>query len=114
METLVTAWSLPASPRGFHGTVKILDRAGFFGAIEGHIAHRLAAAERAALEIECRTTVVFRYKGAELAVADDADLAALVFGSVERAPPAANDRGLAEILARVFPLPLPGYGLNYI
>jgi hypothetical protein len=114
METLVNAWSLSPSPRGFHGTVKIVHRPRFFSAIEELIALRLTPAEHAALVIECGPTVVFRYKDAELAIAHDADLAALVFGSVERARPAAKDGGLAEILARVFPLPLPGYGLNFI
>ncbi len=94
--------------------MKILDRAGFFGAIEGHIASRLTQGERAGLTIQCGPAVVFRYKGAELAIADDADLTALVFGSVAHTPPAAEDGTLREILARLFPLPLPGYGLNYI
>jgi predicted N-acetyltransferase YhbS len=114
MEALVNAGDLPSAPRGFHGTVKIVDRPGFFSAIEEHLSLRLARSEREALAIECGATVVFRYKGAELAIADDADLAALVFGSVTHTPPAAKDGVLREILARVFPLPLPGYGLNYI
>jgi predicted N-acetyltransferase YhbS len=114
MEALINAWDLPSVPRGFHGTVKIVDRPRFFSALEGHISLRLTRAERAALAIECGSAVAFRYEGAELSVADDADLAAFVFGSVLHAAPAANDGRLAEILARIFPLPLPGYGLNYI
>lgn len=114
METLAKAWNLPFAPRGFHGTVKIVDRPGFFSAIEGHLSLRLSRAERAALAINCGAAVTFRYEEAELSTAGDADLAALVFGSVEHAPPAAKDGTLREILARVFPLPLPGYGLNFI
>jgi GNAT superfamily N-acetyltransferase len=114
MQTLANAWDLPSVNRGFHGTVKIVDRPRFFSAIEGYIALRLTRAERAALVIDCGATVVFRYDGEELLIANDADLAALVFGSVAQAPPSAGGRRLREILARVFPMPLPGYGLNYI
>jgi predicted N-acetyltransferase YhbS len=114
METLVNALGLPSVLRGFHGTVKIVDRPRFFEAIEGHISLRLTREERAALTIDCGSTVAFRYEGAELSITADADLAALVFGSVDHAPPGAKDVRLGDVLARVFPLPLPGYGLNYI
>ena len=114
MTELARAHTLSSDLRGFHGTMKIVDTARLFNAMEGNIARRLTAAERAGLAIECGPTVVFRYKGAELSVSDPADLAALVFGSVEREPPVAENRTLQEVLARLFPLPLPGYGLNYI
>lgn len=114
MESLTKSWDLPSVRRGFHGTLKIIDRPRFFSAIEGHISLRLTRAERAALTIDCGSTVIFRYKGAEHPIANDADLAALVFGSVEQVPPAAKNVGLRDIFARVFPIPLPGYGLNFI
>jgi hypothetical protein len=41
------------------------------------------------------------------------DLAALVFGSVERASPRPSAGPLADLLGRIFPVPLPCYGLNY-
>lgn len=114
MEILANAWDLPSVDRGFHGTVKIVDRPRFFSAIEGHIALRLNRAERAALVIDCGSTVVFRYQGEEISITDDSDLAALVFGSIAHASPTPGGRRLMKILARLFPMPLPGYGLNYI
>jgi hypothetical protein len=94
--------------------VKIVDRPGFFSAIEGHIALRLERGERAALAIQSGSTVVFRYQGEEISISDDSDLAALVFGSATHAPSATAGPRLKKILARMFPMPLPGYGLNYI
>ena len=47
-------------------------------------------------------------------VSSDEDLAALVFGSAERPSPDPGQGRLGGLLRGVFPLPLPGYGLNYI
>jgi hypothetical protein len=114
MEILAHAWGLPMVDRGFHGTLKIVERKLFFSAIERYIASRLSREERGGLVIDCGPAMRFRYEGGELLVEKDEDLAALVFGSVERAAPEAGTKGLGEILARLFPMPLPGYGLNYI
>ena len=76
------------------GTLKIIDAAGFFKALEPRFQARLSLEDRAYLASH------------DVTAALAADLAALVFGSIEREPPA--------VLRSVFPLPLPAYGLNYI
>ncbi len=82
METLAATLGLPRRITGMHGTLKIIDRAAFITAIEP------------------------RFHGSRPALPDATeDLAAVVFGSVERTVARA---------AALLPLPLPGYGLNYI
>jgi predicted N-acetyltransferase YhbS len=112
-EFLARARALQAKPNGFSGTVKIIDRHGFFKAIEGYVSERLTPAESRDLRIECGPTVTFRLGSERLAITEDGDLAALVFGSIERAVPSAGGR-LGGILGRLFPMPLPNYGLSYI
>jgi len=103
---------LSSSPHGFDGTVKIVDREAFFRAIKGYIAERLTLEESRDLAIECGHAVTFSLGAERFTVTEDGDLAALAFGSVERAVPSAEGR-LGGILRRLFPLPLPWYGLNY-
>jgi hypothetical protein len=79
---------------GMHGTLKIIDAARFFKALEPRFQARLSAEDRTVLSAR------------ELTAATAEDLAALVFGSIERESP--------RILGSVFPLPLPAYGLNYV
>jgi predicted N-acetyltransferase YhbS len=112
-EFLARVHALHAMPKGFNGTVKIIDRLGFFRAIEGYIAERVTPAENRDLRIECGPTVTFSCGSERLAVTEDGDLAALVFGSIERTAPSAGGR-LGGILRRLFPIPLPEYGMNYI
>jgi len=64
--------------------------------------------------VEIDGAVVFRLGAEQLSCPTPADLAALLFGSVERAGSAAGSGRLGALLARLFPLALPGYGLNYI
>ncbi len=82
------------------GTLKITDPRMFFKSISCLVP--------SGLSIECGDAIVFRIGGESVRVSTDGDLAALVFGSVERRSPD------AALLRDVFPLPLPSYGLNYI
>jgi len=95
-ETIFLAGAFGCAIRsaGMHGTLKIIDTARFFKALEPRFQARLSAEDRA-VHLSYNTTA---------AAAED--LAALVFGSVEREPP--------QVLRSVFPLPLPAYGLNYV
>ena len=83
----------------------------------------LSAEEREAFTIETSdggalsgpaAAVRFRFHSEEMAIGPDEDLAALVFGCLERPVPDAGPGPLGGILRRLFPLPLPGYGHNYI
>jgi hypothetical protein len=104
---------LPVSALGFRGTLKVVDRAGLFRALEGHIAERLTPAELGSFKVTCDGPVAFEHAGERFVIDKDGELAALLFGSLEEAVPRIEGR-LGEILARLFPLPLPCYGLNYI
>jgi GNAT superfamily N-acetyltransferase len=82
MASLASTLGLPTRTIGMHGTLKVIDRPVFLGALAP------------------------RLRGAAPPVPDaPEDLAAAVFGSIERSAPP---------LADTLPLPLPGYGLNYI
>jgi predicted N-acetyltransferase YhbS len=111
---LAEADALPAAEEGFDGTVKIIDRERFFGALDRYAAERLSAAEHRDLAVSAGPTVSFALGGERLEVAGDAELAALVFGSVERAAPLVPGRRLGAALRRLFPLPLPCPGLSFI
>jgi predicted N-acetyltransferase YhbS len=100
MMSLASALGLASRRAGMDGTLKITDPRTFFKSISCLFPRGLS--------IECGDAIVFRIGGEPVHVSTDGDLAALVFGSVERRPP---DVGL---LRGVFPLPLPAYGLNYI
>jgi hypothetical protein len=41
------------------------------------------------------------------------DLAALLFGSIEVPAPVPPAGAMADLMGRLFPIPLPVYGLNY-
>jgi hypothetical protein len=113
-EAAAAACHLAMTDAGFHGTVKIIDRAGFFRQIEPWMSERLSRSERNGLAIQADGPLSLHYRRESLTIDDDGDLAALVFGSVER-PVSTRGRGeLAAILRRLFPLPLPCYGLSYV
>jgi len=113
-ESAAAAFRLPMTDAGFHGTVKIIDRAGFFRAIEPWIVERLGDSERESFSVECSGAVTFRCRRESITIDDDGDLAALVFGSIERPAPPRGKGELAIILRRLFPMPLPCYGLDYV
>jgi GNAT superfamily N-acetyltransferase len=108
------AAGMSVSPMGFHGTVKVIDPAALFRSLEGRTAALLAAEDSADLRIHCGREVRLRVGSEELVLDNEADVTALVFGSVERAAPAPAAGRLSKILARLFPVPLPCYGLSYV
>jgi len=118
LQSLAREYDLPATEMGMHGTLKIIDPRGFFESLRPWRAERLGAEENAGLRIECRDAVTFTLGSGRLTLSPEGDLAALVFGSHERKPPhvegAEGSGGLQAVLDRLFPLPLPEYGLNYI
>jgi predicted N-acetyltransferase YhbS len=82
---------------GMDGTLKITNPRAFFRSVSPLLPRGLSV--EFAESLHART---------------DADLAALVFGSVEHAAPDHGAGRLGSLLENAFPLPLPGYGLNYI
>ena len=91
---LARSFGCASRSTGMQGTLKIIDPPAFFEALKPRLLARLSPEDRAAFSAE-----MMQVKAA-------VDLAALVFGSVKRESP--------RILHPVFPMPLPGYGLNYI
>ncbi len=114
MASLAHAFGLPVQRIGMRGTLKIIDRPAFFAALEPYIRQRLSTADRGSLRIDCGPTVGFSCGQESLRVGSHEDLAALVFGSLERQPPGPEPGPLSRILDRILPVPLPGYGLSYI
>jgi len=108
LRVLAEANGLRSRPMGFHGTVRIIDVAGTLAALKGWIDER---ADGARLVIEPGVQTRFSLDGESMTVSTE-DLAALVFGSIERPAPAAP-AGLAKVMERIFPVPLPCYGLSY-
>jgi GNAT superfamily N-acetyltransferase len=92
--SLARAFDWETRDAGMHGTLKIIDAAGFIKALEPRFQSRLSPEERAAFAMP------------DVTQKTPEDLAALVFGSIERESP--------RILPSVFPLPLPAYGLSYV
>ena len=113
MSSLIREYGLRVGPQGFDGTVKVVDRRGFFEEIRPRLVLRLLAEEARALTITAGPPTTFRLGSEELVVESDQDFAALAFGSIERASPRAGG-ALGAALGKVFPLPLPGYGLDYV
>ncbi len=109
LRVLAEAYALRSCPLGFHGTVRIIDVPGTLRALKGWIDERADAARFA---IEPGTQTRFSLDGASMAVSTE-DLAALVFGSVERPAPLPPAGHLAQLMGRLFPVPLPCYGLSY-
>lgn len=112
--SLAEQYGIPSEPSGFSGTVKIIDRKGFFAALAGTRRERLGAETDGALRISAGPAVRFRLHGEEFSLRKDEDVAALVFGSREWKAPRIPDPGLRRTLGSLFPLPLVDYGLDYV
>ena len=111
MQRLCREYGLEAVRHGFQGTVKIIDREGFFRALEGVDRRGQNGTD---LRVEAGPVTVFRLAGEELRLSTDPELAVLAFGSVECRAPEPAPGALQKALARLFPLPLMHYGLDYI
>ena len=82
LSSLAASRGLARSTAGMHGTLKIIDRAAFLQSLDPRLPPSISALPDAVEE-----------------------LAAAVFGSVERAAASPTSAPL---------LPLPGYGMNYV
>ncbi len=111
MVSLCRDYGLQSAPHSFQGTIKIIDREGFFGALQG--ANRRAQ-DGPELQVEAGPVTAFRLEGDTLSFSTDPELALLAFGSMECRVPEPAPGALQGALARLFPLPLMHYGLDYI
>ena len=114
MRSLGKLIGVPYVPRGFHGTLRIINLKGFFAAIEPYVSERLDEDELWGLEIEFEPDLIFRYEDEEFRLETIQDITAFVFGSLEHERPTPKGPKLSRILDKLFPMPLVDYGLNYI
>jgi len=123
---LLKSRGLEGKPGGIGGTYKIVDLAGLVDALGPYLYERLTLDELADLTIETAGVVAdaqfisdkvrFAFADEELVVEDPLLAAQVIFSPaedwIEEVGPV--PAGLANVLARIFPVPLPPYGINYI
>ena len=98
---------LEVVPRGFHGTVKVIDPPRLIPALRRLVGH--------GVPIEAGADgLVFRHGTESFAVRGLDEVTAFLFGSVERQPALPGHGPLRSALQAAFPIPLPDYGFNYI
>jgi hypothetical protein len=107
MAELAARLGLEVSPRGFQGTVKVIDPPGLAPALRRLVGPGVSIAAGP-------DGFVFRLGVESFAVRGLEEVTSFLFGSLERqaVQPAAG--ALRSRLATALPIPLPDYGLNYI
>ncbi len=123
---LLKGHGLTGEPGGIGGTYKIVDLVGLVDALGPYLYERLTLDDLADLTIETAGVVEdaqfisdkvrFAFADEELMVEDPLVAAQVIFSPAEDWTEAVGPvpTGLADVLARVFPVPLPPYGINYI
>jgi predicted N-acetyltransferase YhbS len=107
MASRAAQFSLGVVPRGFHGTVKVIDPPGLIPALRRFVG--------SGVSIEAGADgFVFRLGTESFAVHGLAEVTAFLFGSIERQAAKPAPGSLRSTLDAAFPIPLPDYGLNYI
>jgi len=107
MAALAARHGFEVAPRGFDGTVKVIDPPGAVAALR----HLVGAG----VSIEAgEDGFVFRLGGESFAVRGLEEVTAFLFGSMERQAAFPGPGHLRSRLEAVFPIPLPDYGFNYI
>jgi hypothetical protein len=104
---LAAARGLAVVPRGFQGTVKVIDPPRLLPVLKrfaGPDVTVWASAEGFTVRLG---TESFEVRGLD-------EVTALLFGSIERQSVLPGSGPLREALESGFPIPLPDYGLNYI
>jgi predicted N-acetyltransferase YhbS len=115
MKLLAAHLGLDTTPSGFDGTVRVIDPAAAGSILTGLARSILPSREAAALSFAADATgLAIRLAGEEHRVQGFEDLTALLFGSSERPDPLPPGGPIRDLLARILPIPLVNYGLNYI
>ena len=123
---LLKAHGLTGEPGGIGGTYKIVDLTGLVEALTPYFHERLTLDEQVDFSIDSAGVVEdqqfisdrirFTFRSEELVVADPLAATQVIFSPAEvwAEKVGAVPKKLAKVLARVFPVPLPPYGINYI
>jgi hypothetical protein len=123
---LLKAHGLTGEAGGIGGTYKIIDLTGLVEALTPYFHERLTLDEQVDFSIDSAGVVQdeqfisdrirFTFRSEELVVADPLVATQVIFSPAEVWTPqvGAVPKKLAKVLARVFPVPLPPYGINYI
>ncbi|GAF68616.1 unnamed protein product, partial [marine sediment metagenome] len=118
MAELARSFGWRSKPRGFHGTVGIIDPLGFWQACAPLFAERLGAGRAGRLRLAADGPLRITCGDEQIELDGTGELTNLVFLAPHRRselatglPPGSD---LAAMLNELFPLPLVDYGLNYI
>jgi len=123
---LLKGHGLTGEPGGIGGTYKIVDLVGLVDALGPYFYERLPLSDLGDLTIETAGAVEdaqflsdkvrFAFADEELMVEDPLVAAKVIFSPAEDWAEAVGPvpAQLADVLSRVFPVPLPPYGINYI
>jgi GNAT superfamily N-acetyltransferase len=115
MTTLAAQLGLAVAPSGFRGTARVIDPAAAGSILTGLTRSVLPGRQAASLSFAADAAgLAIRLAGKEHRVEGFEDLTTLLFGSSERPSPLPADGPVRDLLARILPIPLVDYGLNYI
>lgn len=111
---LARAHGWPSEPRGFGGTVGIIDPALFWERSEPCF-RELLGAEADALSLDCSDGTAVAFGDERVSLPDMASFTRFVFEPDGGGRPGVDEApDLGRVLKRLFPLPLVDYGLNYV
>ncbi len=118
MAELARSFGWPTKPRGFRGTVGIIDPARFWQACAALFAERLGGRRAGRLGLSASGAVRLTYGDEELALEGISGITELIFLPPHRRKELelglGADSQLARLLDGLFPLPLVDYGLNHV
>ncbi|MCX7031052.1 MAG: GNAT family N-acetyltransferase, partial [Spirochaetes bacterium] len=107
MAAIAAQFGLQVVPRGFHGTVKVIDPPRLLPALRRFVG--------SGISIEAGADgFVFRLGTESFTVRGLDEVTAFMFGSIEKQAALPGPGPLRLALDTAFPIPLPDYGLNYI
>jgi len=115
---LARSFGWPSRPRGFRGTVGVIDPARFWEACAPLFAERIGPARAAQLSLTAGDRLKIDYKGEQVTLDGMTAFTNLAFlpphrrTELELGLPVRSP--LRRLLDEVFPLPLVDYGLNYV
>jgi hypothetical protein len=106
---------LEVAPRGFGGTVRVIDPAAAASLLLDRARSFLPEQQAASLRADVDARGLTLQVAAETHRIDGLEnLTALLFGSQERSAPVPARGAIHDLLASLLPIPLVDYGLNYI
>ncbi len=117
MAAMAHGYGWPSEPRGFRGTVGIINPSRFWDASAALFSERLGAERFGRLKFTADETVRIGYGAEELVLEDARAFTRLAFehpaSRHELQLGLAPESELARVLEELFPMPVVNYGLNY-